>query len=392
MCPSRSLVFESAGRRIRPLFQVASFISLAVIINVMFASRRWRAGLFVLAVACVVPSLSAELVEIRVYHGKQVQCIHSGIYSAGGKICGTFGYARVFTGTVKSAVEISDTDKRLELIPDEVFLGTPAAEVTATVNQACLPRHVKPGDKWLFYLQSPGFSGTDEKSQHLVLPYDSPSKPVSSAQVDIVTLQHLARLTDSGLLTGTVSGWRTTKRGPASTPSWRVTASQSGKTEYNAFSDGDGHFEIELPAGSYHVTANTERGLWAPEIETFVSKAGCTEIFFPLHADGRISGTVASSEGKPARYTKVAILRISPKPEYFTVMTDDQGHFEVGGRNTGRYIVGADVLDHTSATEWPLRVYYPGVPTRDQALPIDLGEGEWRTDIDFKLLPNSEPH
>jgi hypothetical protein len=52
--------------------------------------------------------------------------------------CGTFGYARVFTATVKSATEISDTDKRLELIPDEIFLGS-ASEVTATVNQACLP-------------------------------------------------------------------------------------------------------------------------------------------------------------------------------------------------------------------------------------------------------------
>ena len=32
-----------------------------------------------LAVACMVPSLSAVIVERREYHGKQVTCLHSGL-------------------------------------------------------------------------------------------------------------------------------------------------------------------------------------------------------------------------------------------------------------------------------------------------------------------------
>lgn len=46
------------------------------------------------------------------------------LYSSAGWACGRYNYARVFTGTVKSAVEVGDTDKRLQLIPDEVFLGS----------------------------------------------------------------------------------------------------------------------------------------------------------------------------------------------------------------------------------------------------------------------------
>jgi hypothetical protein len=37
--------------------------------------------------------------------------------------------------------------------------------------------------------------------------------------------------------------------------------------------------------------------------------------------------------------------------------------------------------------EWKSRVYYPGVPIKEQKA-IKLGDGEWRTDIDFKLLSN----
>jgi len=48
----------------------------------MLPSRRLRVVLFGLAVSCVVPSLSAVIVELRMYHGKQVQCIHSGLHSS----------------------------------------------------------------------------------------------------------------------------------------------------------------------------------------------------------------------------------------------------------------------------------------------------------------------
>jgi hypothetical protein len=340
-----------------------------------------------------VPSLSAVIVEIREYHGKQVQCMHSGLHSSGGRVCGTYGYARVFAGTVKSVTEVSDTDKRLELIPDEVFLG-PASEVTATVNQACLPLNqpeINAGDKWLVYLQSPGFPGTEEKADELVLPYDSPSGPLSSAQENISTLRHLARLTDSGVINGRVTRIEKTgqKIQSVPVPDWAVTVRRvSGGTEYNSVTDSNGHFEFELPPDSYHVTANTQRGVWAPEGDTFIVKRECIDVDFLVHMDGAISGTVTTSDGRPARNAQVAILQVSPWPEYFTVTANEQGHYEVRGRDAGRYFVGEGVLANT-ITEWRLRVYYPGVSAREQAIPIDLGKGEWRTDIDFKLPPTS---
>ena len=41
------------------------------------------------------------------------------------------------------------------------------------------------------------------------------------------------------------------------------------------------------------------------------------------------------------------------------------------------------------SAEWKARVYYPGVPTKEWANIIELGDGQWRTDIDYKLLPGT---
>ncbi len=346
----------------------------AIIAAVMLPPRNWRRFVLVVAIVCVIPSLYASLVGMREYHGKKVICVYSGAvgFSGGGvgRVCGSQSYARVFTGTVRSAVEISDTDKRLELVPDETFLGDSASEVTATVNQACLPEdqpEIQPGDKWLFYLYRDG------KTNTLIVPYESPSKPLKQAQEDIATLRHLARLTDSGIVTG-----------HAGHVGHKVVAKRvPDGAEYSALTDANGHYELEVPAGSYNLTANTERGLWAPEGEVSVWKQSCIDVDFWLHTDGRISGRVTNPDGKPARYAQVAIVPVSPEGQPFSVTTDGVGHFEVGGRKPGSYLVGVGLLAHPGSSEWQSRVYYPGVSTREQAKVIKLGEGEWRTDIDF---------
>jgi hypothetical protein len=76
----------------------------------------------------------------------------------------------VFTGTVQTAVDISFTDKRLQIIPDEIFLGDVASEVTTTVNQACLPEtlaEIKAGDKWLFFLRTKEYLHPDANPRYI---------------------------------------------------------------------------------------------------------------------------------------------------------------------------------------------------------------------------------
>jgi hypothetical protein len=334
---------------------------------------------------CLVPTLSASIVGTVEYHGKKFGCTYSGIQNSGfGKICGTYGYAQVFTGTVISAVEISDRDKRLQLAPDEVFMGDPASEVTAITDQACLRTEVKAGDKWLFYLNR------DPKTSELILSYGGLSKPIADARQDIATLRHLANLTNSGILTGNVT--RSVRPlvpfKAVPVPNRKIVAKRvSDGVEYSALTDGNGHFELEVPLSTYHLSTNAEPGLWGPEGEISVRGPSCINVNFLLHTDGRLSGQVTTADGKPARCVQVAIVPVSPIGPQFTVVTDEQGHFEVGGRQPGSYLVGVGLLAQYDSPEWKSRVCYPGVSRKEEAKTIKLGEGEWRTDIDFKLLP-----
>jgi len=173
---------------------------------------------------------------------------------------------------------------------------------------------------------------------------------------------------------------------------------QSG-TEYTAFTSVNGHFEVELPPGSYDVTASTKQGLrdaepFIPnpiEVEygfrgnAHVRPRGCTEMAFRLLVDGKLAGRVTTADGRPAGFAKVAVVPISPVHPQFTVDADENGYFEVSGRQPGQYVIGVGLLAPFGSVEWQSRVHYPGVATREQAKTIDLGEGEWRTDIDFKL-------
>jgi len=369
----------------------------------MLSPQKWRLCVLVFAVSCLVQSLSAEIHEARIYHGKKVECVHSGFSMLGERrVCGTQGYARVFAGTVKSVVEISDTDVRIELIPDESFLGDPATDVTAVVNQACMPQdqpEIQAGDRWLFYLRSRGFPGTDGAATELTMSFDSPSKPLSQAHDDIATLRHLASLTEhQSIITGKVEriGETYDKLNPSPVVNRKIIA-KGLLGEYIAFTNENGHFEFELPPDTYDVTANTAPGLREaediiPRESTYIANGACLSVNFTMLTDGKLAGRVTTARGEPASSVKVAVIPISPVRPQFTVVADKQGRFEVTGRQPGEYIVGVGLLAPFDSAEWKSRVYYPGVRTKEQAKVIELRDGEWRTDINFRLPAGSPTH
>jgi hypothetical protein len=363
----------------------------------------------------VVPSLSAVIVESREWHGKQIQCFHSDIGFFHPKFCGTLDYAyeRVFVGTVQSVTEISDTDRRLDITPDEVFLGDSKGPVSTTVNQACLTPNdpeIKAGDKWLFYLRTYRAFRTDGKpiyrSVQLEMPFDGPSKPLSRAEENIAQLRRLTDLTDSGILSGNVRRMYTGKMDGV--PNHKIVATRvSDGIQYSTLTDGEGEFKFDpMPAGIYEVTANTAHGLWAREAAKLEVHAGkCTSTGFTLEIDGIISGHVGSPDGKPF-IVHPWVQIVSVDDERFTsAYVDANGYFEARGVEPGHYVIGIGIRDNdhsvTKGVDYEIHVdvrnsgetkvktpiYYPGVRTREQATVIELGRAEKRTKIDFQLPP-----
>jgi len=371
----------------------------------MSVRRKWQLGFVVLAVAGMVPSLSAVIVEIREYHGKQVSCLHSGLMGVA-KGCGTARFARVFTGIVRSSFEVGDTDKRLEIVPDEVFVGD-SSEATAITNQACLHTDIQAGDKWLFYLYR------DPKSDALVLGYDSPSKPTSEAEDDISMLRDLGHLKNTGILIGTIERLEVTeKETPVPSVSVKVVAplanhkvvakNVASGAQYTTYTNEKGYFKFEMPAGTYDVTTAAEYGL--RQVEDFRSMEGSVSVQngeclerdfgvrpaadFKLPTDGIISGHLGSPDGKP--FTVHPWVQIvSVDSEFFrNTYVDAEGNFEAKDVKPGRYVVGLGIRAGTGYfSDVPTPVYYPGVRTTDQAAIIELRPNEKRTNIDFQLPP-----
>jgi|CZKY01.1.fsa_nt_gi hypothetical protein len=360
----------------------------------MSAKRKWPLGFVVLAVACMVPPLSAVIVEMREYHGKQVSCIHSGLMGVA-KACGTERYARVFTGIVRSSVEVGDTDKRLEIVPDEVFVGD-SSEATVITNQACLHTDVQAGDKWLFYLYR------DPNKDTLVLGYDSPSQPISEAEDGMSLLRDLGRLKNTGILIGTIHHLGSDPEVAHPTPlaDHKVVAKNiANGTEYTAYTNEKGHFKFDLPVGKYDVTTAPEYGL--REVENFgsmqgsvpVEKGTCWEhnfgvrqaADFKLQTDGTVSGHVGYPDGRTITVHPWAQI-VSVDSEFFTsAYVDAKGYFEAKKVKPGRYVVGIGIRPGTGGLEIPIPVYYPGVRAKEQASIIELRPNEKRTDVDFQL-------
>lgn len=305
-------------------------------------------------------SVSAQAIEIRDYRGKQISCVTKGLQEFG-KVCGTGdAFIAVFTGSVVSATEITDTERRLELMPEEVFSGTADGLLTVTTSQGACLGEFQPGDKWLFYLQQ------DSETKALVLSYGNPTRPVADSQAQIALLRHLAQMNDSGIIMGRVNEpiWNDNKLETwIPVANYKILAKQqaSGR-EYAAFTDSDGNYELEpLPPGSYHLNPNTAEGLWAQEGNTALLSRTCSEVSFGLQPDGRISGRVMAADGKPARDVQVAIVPPSSGNLQFTsALADELGRYEVKALHPGRYLVGIGIQDKPGSAVWRSRVYSGG--------------------------------
>ncbi len=216
-------------------------------------SHKWRLFVLALTVLCLVQIVSAQILVTLEYRGKKVTCGYSGLRGVA-KSCGAQGYERVFTGTVRSLADVGDTDKLLGIEPDEVFVGD-SSRVTAITNQACLRDEIHSGDKWLFYLSR------DSKSQKLEMSYGSPSKPIVGAKEEISMLRDLGRLSEAGILTGTVELLVQNRDGKKFSPlaNHRIVAkNEKVGSAYEAMTNTDGYFWFELPPGWYNITAAPE--------------------------------------------------------------------------------------------------------------------------------------
>lgn len=236
-----------------------------------FGGRSFRAMRFISTLAVLALGLfwtgamAGEVISLKTVDGKRIACVHSGLFSEL-QDCGVHSdwYTYVFVGSIAAITPATGNEKKVRIVPEEVFSGKPDSSVTVETSQGlCFPR-LAVGDRWLFYLRK-------EDGKPIVLDYyGNDSRPVADAKEEIATLRRLATIGDFAILRGRV--WR----GEKADPSAQVVAiRRSDGRRFVVATNAQGNYEFRpLPPGSYRVST---AGLGRPD-EISLSPGICWDL------------------------------------------------------------------------------------------------------------------
>jgi hypothetical protein len=345
-------------------------------------------ALALLALVFSCPAIvRAQITTIEQVGDKTVMCSHSGLKSTFND-CGVRAdwYTYVFVGVISAVTPVEDDEKQIQLDPEEVFLGTPATDLTVLTSQADCMREFKVGDRWLFYLRK-------EEGKPIVLDYyANDSLPAADAQKQIARLRRLGKIGEFAVLQGQVV--RGDMLSEEVVPNAQIAASrQSDGNQSFCVTGPDGRYEFPpLPPGKYEITVRPVGSYQPDDTEIDLTSGTCHDITLYRSRHTEIGGHVRRSDGTPVANVALVLIR-SDNSYYQTTQTDPDGHFVFDSEQPGKYVLG---LNFPASPDWfdggcagacveipPASMFYPGVANRSNALVIRLATDEKLEDFDF---------
>jgi hypothetical protein len=326
----------------------------------------------------------AEITEIRRAGNKTFACNRSGLMSSV-KDCGApewFKY--VFTGSISSIKELEDDEKEIQIIPEEVFSGSPPSPLIVRTSQGkCFPP-IGVGDHWLFYLR--------EGDPILFDYFGGDSRPISEAAEKLATLRRLKGVGNRGILRGRVLRHAFSDSEPVANAQVIARSSSDDRAEFVTSTNENGVYEFPpLLAGDYDLTVEPV-GNFQPDKATARIKNGtCQDLTLAKSPHGKISGRVQWADGTPLAESE---MELWDRRSNHYAKTNKEGIFHFDSVPQGKYFLKVTPSTHRSkgaganvtANGVPVSViFYPGTPYRYGAVAIALTDDEQKTDIDFFL-------
>ncbi len=342
-------------------------------------------ALLAMVLSCLCAA-SAQMILIKKVGNKTVTCVHSGLWS-GLNDCGVRSdwYAYVFVGSISAITPAENDEKELQIVPEEIFHGTPPTPLTVLTSQGeCLPK-LAVGNRWLFFLRK-------EENKPIVLDYyGNDSRPVARVENQVETLRHLQNIGDFGILRGRVMRGESID-GKVVHGARVIAQRQSDNLRFVATTGADGHYEFRpLPPGNYKIMVDSAGSPRPDDSEIEVSGGACWDLTLDRSPHAQISGHVHHSDGSPM--PNVWVILIEPDgSSYNTTHTDASGYFTFDSLGPGDYVVGINLpgapawkdAGCSGACEVPhASLYYNGVTERSHALVIKLATDEKRQDLNF---------
>ncbi len=347
----------------------------------------YRALVVLTVVLSCLGTAAAQITEIRTVGDKTVYCERSGL-SSDVNDCGVRSdwYAYVFVGSISAITPMSNDEKELQIIPEEVFHGTPATPLTVLTSQGeCLPK-LGVGDRRLFSLR-------EKENEPIVLDYyGNDSRSVAEAQEQIEILRRLENIGDFAILRGRVMQGTRFEGQPV--PFAHVIANrESDDIQFVSTAGADGRYEFQpLPPGKYKITVHSAGSTQPDDDGVELSRGSCWDLTLTRSPHARLGGHVHRSDGSSMANVDVIIMN-ADNSWFTTSQTDARGSFTFDSLKPGEYVVGINL---PGAPAWEnaggagegvapqtASLYYGRTAVRSDALVIKLATNEKRDDLDF---------
>jgi Carboxypeptidase regulatory-like domain len=315
----------------------------------------------------------------------------------------------VFIGTAKELSWIEFEEKLEDLVikrkqpvfsfsVDQAFRGVNGSQVAVKTGmwEGDCGYGFKIGEHYLVYAYRDG-----QKKEMLATSICTRTRPISNADEDLEYIQGLSKASPGGWVFGEVFKSNRGPEGLLPLEGVKITVEGQGKS-VTIMTNSDGKFRTSsLPEGSYKVRVSPPEGLSAGrnesenESEVKVADRGCVTVRFELAVDGRVSGRVLDTEGRPLSNCYVMLNPAEAEKRYsgFSdgASADGEGRYELRRIPPGQYKLSVYYNGPRGELlkSFPT-FYYPGVLSADQAGVIVVGESAKVEDVDFRLPPPPE--
>lgn len=218
----------------------------------------------------------------------------------------------------------------------------------------------------------------------------------SSDDADLKWMHGVAAMASGATIYGNVALFSPAKD-PRVAPLAHLSVSVSGPQSRTVTTDAQGNFSVGgLAPGKYAVSAAVPEGDAAIEPQSVsVVDRGCAEIPLVTRMDGRIRGHVYLPSGAPAVGANLTLESADADPRQAYASGShrtslDDGSFDFGPLEPGRYIFGANVDSPPFQSSYYRKVFYPSGMDRGGAKRITLAAAQRVEDLRFEL-PEDRP-
>lgn len=307
------------------------------------------------------------------------------------RIVQTLAVTRTLRGTFSPLVTMvsynppGEKEIAASLSQDKVWAGTNSCDY-----------HFRRGEEYLVY-------ATRTSDGRWTTSLCSGTKPLADARADLDYFASLPGAEPTGRLYGSIDRTILDADDPTKTlrvPAPGITVALSaGSTGFTATTDAEGKLAVPLPPGDYSVAPVVPESVrvYGGPRQISLARSGCAEVTFSLTSNGRIEGRVVRNDGAAVPRVAVGVIPVTTpegeRPDNFTTApstrSDEHGQFKIEAILPGTYLLavnpgfGPDLQSPYATT------YYPAGGRRE-ALAIDIGDGERKTDYTIAVTPLTE--